>query len=640
MANTQELDFSVWRRQPAGTSSQPPVSYPGSSSKKSSGSSSPSNQPQYVEEDLAGSQIQTKPDGVEVRLYDGVFEEIEEGAGFQFNKKCRIKVKVDLPKGSTDRKKVTFNTIVSFDGEEEDLCQTLEGFIEEVKSEGDKKQYQAVAEMNLFYGEKYYKAWLQDNTVKCFYKFRATHPNTKSSVESSELTMPCGSGGNSITLRFVDDLGDAIDCKPFEVIVKGEDGSNITVQSGNNGTVAVEPENDISSFELSLPQQTIDLFRDSLGPKWKSSKTDNSPILKEDGKTVVIYLKENPPSRKIAINSEDNEPYVISIQPYVAMARMRGMYFDTNKCFMLPTAIPGIKNMVDIYTDNSNCKLLVVGHTDTTGETAYNNQLSLERAESIQAYLTDDVEAWLKWYGTGISEKKRWGDNEDSLMISSVLSENDGSGQDSLLDFQIWHNKKIESEGSGKEKLEEDGIMGPATRSALIKRYMGHDNTTLPEDIGIEVHGCGESFPLDDSEKELDSSPEDSKKDTTDRRVELFFFDKEVGIQPPPPGKISSKGNKEYPIWRKKASIVEVGTPLVNALHIQLSDENGTLCPKGTKYKVIINDIVRQGVLTEDGYGVETGINFAGATEATILWGETIEWNYKHPDKTDDVVIK
>ena len=53
--------------------------------------------------------------------------------------------------------------------------------------------------------------------------------------------------------------------------------------------------------------------------------------------------------------------------------------------------------------------LLVVGHTDTTGEPEYNDRLSLERAEATNAYLTDDVDAWLTWYGTDRPPEKRWG---------------------------------------------------------------------------------------------------------------------------------------------------------------------------------------------------------------------------------------
>ncbi len=118
----------------------------------------------------------------EVRLSKGVFEPIDSENGYEFNKKCKVRVNVDLLNGTTDRKKVTFETFVEFDGEKEDLCQPLDGFI---KDDG-----YAESEMMLFYGEKYYQAWQKDNTVKCKYIFKATHPKAKSPAESEVLEMP------------------------------------------------------------------------------------------------------------------------------------------------------------------------------------------------------------------------------------------------------------------------------------------------------------------------------------------------------------------------------------------------------------------------------------------------------------------
>jgi hypothetical protein len=64
----------------------------------------------------------------------------------------------------------------------------------------------------------------------------------------------------------------------------------------------------------------------------------------------------------------------------------------------------------------------------------------------------------------------------------------------------------------------------------------------------------GEIFPLDETGEELDQAAVDQHEDAQDRRTELFFFDPEFGIQPPPPGKNSKKGSTEYPTWRKRAT--------------------------------------------------------------------------------------
>jgi outer membrane protein OmpA-like peptidoglycan-associated protein len=77
--------------------------------------------------------------------------------------------------------------------------------------------------------------------------------------------------------------------------------------------------------------------------------------------------------------------------------------------------------------------------------------------------------------------------------------------------------------------------------------------------IDATAHGAGENFPLDDTGEQLDTAPDDNKRDPSDRRVELFFFDPEFGITPPPPGQNSKAGSTQYPAWRKRvAEIIEL----------------------------------------------------------------------------------
>jgi len=73
--------------------------------------------------------------------------------------------------------------------------------------------------------------------------------------------------------------------------------------------------------------------------------------------------------------------------------RLVGAFFDTNKCFLLPSAMTGIRKLVAVYDKHPKGEMLIVGHTDTSGDPSYNDPLSLERAEAVKAYLTDDVDA-------------------------------------------------------------------------------------------------------------------------------------------------------------------------------------------------------------------------------------------------------
>ncbi|MCA9606688.1 MAG: OmpA family protein, partial [Myxococcales bacterium] len=174
-------------------------------------------------------------------------------------------------------------------------------------------------------------------------------------------------------------------------------------------------------------------------------------------------------------------------------------------------------------------------------------------------YLTDDVDAWLAHYGADRPWHQRWGTREDQLMIQSLAEEALGSasamGQPPVRWFQEWHNAlPADRRSSSHETLTPDGAIGPHTRRQLVADYMNRDGTTLPDDVTLTVHGCGESFPLaDGAEDEIEPTPAGPDSDAKDRRVELYFFDRVLGVEPPPPGEISAPGSPQYPEWRARA---------------------------------------------------------------------------------------
>lgn len=273
---------------------------------------------------------------------------------------------------------------------------------------------------------------------------------------------------------------------------------------------------------------------------------------------ALEFFEENDPDRTmdvldsplVVLEPANGVPEVrmVGVVPRSVMAFLQ-IFFNTNKSFLLPAALPSVRKLRRLYLENAPCKLLVVGHADTRAGTAFNDKLSLERAETTVAYLTDDVEAWIKQYGAAVdSAKRRWGKVEDHLMIISMPDFVDKpKGEDPVRWFQRTRKLKV------------DGDAGNDTRRALIAEYMALDGASLRDFVGeIEAvaHGCGENFPLDDSGEALDSTPDDEKRDRIDRRVELFFFDPEFGITPPPPGPNSKAKSPEYPLWRKRVDAI------------------------------------------------------------------------------------
>jgi hypothetical protein len=218
--------------------------------------------------------------------------------------------------------------------------------------------------------------------------------------------------------------------------------------------------------------------------------------------------------------------------------RLAGMFFDTDKCFPLPIAIPGMKRVVETHTEDPAANILIVGHTDTSGKDDYNAKLSLERAQAVADYLHGKADAWEKHFQDPAAEK-RWGAREIQSMLKRLTEDGrpflpgapdgkDGPAtQAAVRSYQQARGLKV------------DGIAGPQTRKSLVKDYMALAGANLPADASVTVHGCGEAFPA--------AEVKDGAKSPQDRRAEILFL--EGDIQPKPPGEISKKGSQEYPQW-------------------------------------------------------------------------------------------
>ena len=247
-----------------------------------------------------------------------------------------------------------------------------------------------------------------------------------------------------------------------------------------------------------------------------------------DGSEVVA----NATAALVVLASAASAPQLrmLGVVPRVEMVQLRGV-FATNRSFVLPHAIEAFRTVRELYREQNPSDLLIVGHTDVTGEPAVNDPLSRERAESARAYLEDDVDAWLSNYD--IQGSKCWGSQEDALMLGSLPDfEAKAEGADGVTWFQTTRGLQV------------DGIAGPETRRQLITEYMALDGSPLSDEpdlvVNIQTHGAGENFPLKRTGSELDA-------EASDRRIELFFFEPEFGIVPAP----GAPDGNEYLKWRE-----------------------------------------------------------------------------------------
>lgn len=348
--------------------------------------------------------------------------------------------------------------------------------------------------------------------------------------------------------KLVDEIGEPVAGQTLELDFDGE-----LVQLATNAEGAVRVVNPATGVaQLRFPDP--DALRAKLKPRWDAPR--EGALVSPAPRRHTVQLRDALDPVQVVAGMN-----VVSVQPPVTQARLLGMFFELNKNFLLPTALPSLSQIKALYDQNPSSQLLVVGHTDTSADPATNDPLSVERAEAVAQYLAEDVDAWLARYGSKVPEKKRWSRREDLFMIASFDGFDDRpQSQDEVSFFQTVHNQSLsdppdpnQTPRKNTQPLAVDGVMSVATRAALIEDYMRRDGASLPSTIKLVLHGCGENFPLDDAGEDLDVAARDGQRDQLDRRVELFFFDGRLGVQPRSPGKNSKKGSREYPEWRRRA---------------------------------------------------------------------------------------
>lgn len=334
---------------------------------------------------------------------------------------------------------------------------------------------------------------------------------------------------HSFAIRLVDEVGTAVSGVD---LLFSHGGSKDDGTTDGNGVARVE-----DSAATSAKAKIVDTkaLRKALKAKWDQPRSDRKWLDESQGVTVVRLIGDNLPSFDLVAD----KLRIVSIQPYAARVRLVGGFFDTNKCFLLPSAMHGIRELKNQYDTHPGANLLLVGHTDTSGQEDYNSKLSLERAQAVADYLTDQVAAWEAFFGDSHPQAKRWSLLEVQYMLTALPE--GGSpfygGPPNGAD-DAWSRGAIRA-FQRDQSLKEDGIAGPETRKALIKAYMALDGTTLPAGTKLTAHGGGEFFPVDETG--------DAARSAENRRVEIFIFD--GPISPPPPGPTSKRGSVEYPRW-------------------------------------------------------------------------------------------
>jgi outer membrane protein OmpA-like peptidoglycan-associated protein len=255
------------------------------------------------------------------------------------------------------------------------------------------------------------------------------------------------------------------------------------------------------------------------------------------------------------------DTHVFHLQPFQGWRlEMGDVHFHHDSAVLLPdydvvpdasriTALAVLAACLNHAKKNPAMKLLIAGHTDTTGRNDYNLGLSELRAKSVFFALTGDKDGWV-----GVAESKH--KVEDYQLILKWASQEMGYDSDPGAINNSPGPKTTKATKRFQEQYNEDygtsipanGVVGAETWGAFFELYMEvlaellkTDKTGLAAiqgslkwvQDGVKLVGCGEEFPIDAPQK-------NSYESKTNRRVEMLFF--EPGQEPkldchPGPGK-------------------------------------------------------------------------------------------------------
>jgi len=171
----------------------------------------------------------------------------------------------------------------------------------------------------------------------------------------------------------------------------------------------------------------IDNWRNVDGNVWKNGTreycwrdnfwTPATAIAECDGalKPVVAEVAPPPPPpapAPVAPPPPAPAPVVAPVPSSEKVTYAADAFFDFDKAILKPEAKTKLDDLVSKTKDINLEVIIAVGHTDSVGTDAYNDKLSVRRAESIKTYLTSKGVEANRVYTEGKGKKQPVADNK------------------------------------------------------------------------------------------------------------------------------------------------------------------------------------------------------------------------------------
>ena len=158
--------------------------------------------------------------------------------------------------------------------------------------------------------------------------------------------------------------------------------------------------------------QNVDNWRNASGDAWKSG---TGLCWRDASWTPATAAKDCDGAAVAAPVAAKAAPAPAATQPAPAAAKVTyaaDAFFDFDKSVLKPAGKAKLDDLVGKVKGINLEVIIAVGHTDSVGTDAYNQKLSVRRAESVKAYLVSKGIEKNRIYTEGKGEKQPVADNK------------------------------------------------------------------------------------------------------------------------------------------------------------------------------------------------------------------------------------